>query len=140
WARVPDFATIGYGVDRLGSWILDGKLLDNGRPPVLTALAVLAIIVLFARLRSPAARAALALFVAVLALSILGHEIAIASALGRRIAEMFSPVRILSFVAVASAVAIAVALDAVADFAAAKRGRDLERGAALAPVVLMIAA
>jgi hypothetical protein len=144
WAKVPETSIIGYPPGRLPSWLLDGKLLDNGRAPVLTGLLLVAALVLLFSAAAPnagrAPRAALALVVVTLGFSVSGHAVVSLGALTAKLVEIFSPVRMLCFVPVSAALALSVAVTEVSarlERAVAARGARAARGLEMALIAIV---
>lgn len=110
WPRSYPWMRLGFGPERLHAWLVDGDLLDNRRPPVLTALWAASSLLSVGRWRSPAARAVLVVSLATLFGCVVGPPIASSGAMGSRLLAVVQPLRMLALVPVAAATTTLVAL------------------------------
>jgi hypothetical protein len=111
WPPMEEWKTIGFGVDRLGPWLLEGKLIDVGRAPVLTALWGASLLVSLARFSRPAARAATLASVATVTLSASGRVLQALGSPGAFLLSFFQPMRVLALVPLVAAATVLVAVE-----------------------------
>jgi hypothetical protein len=100
--------TGGFPLSRLAPWLLDGSLLDAGRPPVLSYVVGAAALALLLRAREPSARALLGGAVLVLALPVLGPIVAPLAPLA---VATVAPLHAIALAPVAAAAVVAVVLE-----------------------------
>jgi len=137
---------LGFHPRRLEWWLVDGDLLDRGRPAVFTALCGAAALVLLLRLRRPAARAALLALSVTLAFSVSGQALERLGSIGTALLTFLQPLRVVALIPVAAGAVVIVALQEGAPSLAGalKRLQQLRLSAAtpqlLALVSLLVAA
>ncbi len=107
WRRV------GFPPSRLEDWLLGGDLLDDGRAPVLTYLAIAAVAALALLVKKPSARAGLAAIVLaigwpVLARVVLGES---ATPSAAAVVAWLVPVQAIALAPVTLAIAVVIALE-----------------------------
>jgi hypothetical protein len=146
WPPDLGWRQLGFRPDRLERWLLDGKLLDRGRAPVLTALLSAAVVILALGGRRPANRV-LALAVGVsLLLAVSGRALLGLGSVGAALLSVLQPLRVVALIPPLAAASVAVALD----FSVPLIARGLSRsgwtrggrhaGGALVVLVLALAA
>ncbi len=102
---------LGFPPERLEHWLIDGALLDLGRPAVITHLAGVSALALVLQSKRPAARAALAAAVLTLALSVSGRSLESLGTLGSWLLSFLQPMRVTALAPVVAALLVSVALE-----------------------------
>ena len=97
WPPDLGWKLVGFGVNRLDWWFLDGDLLDQRRgAPALTALTFAALLALAFRARRPAVRAGLVAAASAVAFCVSGPSLLRLEPVGPIILSVLQPVRVLA--------------------------------------------
>jgi hypothetical protein len=110
-SSMPGWYQTGFGLDQAESLLLEGKLYDRGRDPVVTPLWLLAAPWLLALARAPVARALLAVSFGGLALSFSGALLAQAGPIGAFLGAFLMPLRLMALLPLVLAASVVVVID-----------------------------
>ncbi len=108
-SSMPAWYQTGYGIDDAHSLLVEGKLYDRGRDPIITPMWLLAAPWLLVFARAPVARAVLAVSLGGIALSFSGAILAHAGPVGTFLGAFLMPLRLMAllpFVLAASVVVV----------------------------------
>ncbi len=123
WPHAEAWKILGYPPARLVTWIVEGRLLDDGRAPVLSVLWLFASAILVAFVRRKACRIALAATLAGLFLALGGRLYTHLGATGAWLLGFIQPMRALPIVPLTAAVCVVVAMEELLAGAAALEHR-----------------
>ncbi len=123
WPPMDPWKIVGFRPEQTVRWILDARLLDEDREPVLALAWLLAVTVLLACVRRRSCRATLAATVTVVAVALSGTSLARAGKLGALVLSFLQPLRVLPLVPVVVAAALVVAVEEILASAAAAAWR-----------------
>ncbi len=115
WPPIEAWRTVGFPPSFLPDWILEGELLDQHRPAVLTAAWVAATFVLVANANRRICFGVLAASLVAVVLSVSGPSMQL-FALGRAALAGLQPLRVLAIVPIAAAASVVVAWEIAATF------------------------
>ena len=130
WPDAPDFSIIGYEPERLWRWLLAGELLDKGRFPALTMVAVAAVVVVVGLCRGRVARGAGLFFALSVLAGVAGSVLVELGSPFQALVSVFSPVRALCLMPMAAAAVVGVAANEVVEHV-----EQLAHGSALGRIV-----
>lgn len=141
WPPVLEWLILGFGVYRLEWWLVDGDLLDKGRVPILTAACAVAIVLLVARSRRAAPRAAVVAAVGSVVLSVSGVFLTRLGALGAVALTFVQPLRMVATIpAVAAALVVLATVELLAWAPAVGHALGIDPRRARAAVLVALAA
>lgn len=141
WPRIREFLHLGFPPERLSWWIADGDLLDQGRTPILTALAAAGAVASLLLVRRPAARGAVVAMLVALVLSVSGFALA-TTRLGAFVLSFLQPLRMVAIVPIAAAAMIVIAIEEAHPYLCAALGArsGVARFSAAAATALLLLA
>lgn len=135
--RLPAWKQIGYPIDRLPDWLLEGELFDAHRGPAFTIPWLVSAIFLTVLARRAVPRAVLVTMLTALGLSVCGHTLQHLGGLGRVLLSFIMPLRITALLMLMATASVVVALEELRARIAAKRALAI---ALLASVLAFVAA
>lgn len=111
WPPDLGWRQLGFRPERLSNWLLNGELLDLGRPSVMTSLLLATVLIISIGIRRAINRALLCAIAVSLAIAVSGRWLQSWGRFGEFLLSFLQPLRALSLVPPLAAAIVAVGLD-----------------------------